>query len=130
MKKRRILVVDDEEFVRRGLRRQMEAAGYDVDEAKDGVDAMEIVKSTELDLVVSDIIMPKADGIELLMEIRKVKGDELPVVAISGGGRTRNLDLLKFAKSLGANAVLAKPITSGQLLATIEETIVPLGCSA
>ena len=130
MQKAQILIVDDEEFVRRGLRRQIESAGHEVHEAKDGVDAMKIVNKTDLNLVVSDIIMPKADGIELIMEIRKVKGEKLPVVAISGGGRTRNLDLLKFAKSLGADAVLAKPITSNQLLSTISETMLPVGCPA
>ena len=126
MEKAKILVVDDEEFVRRGLRRQIESAGHEVYEVRDGVDAMEIVKSNRLNLVISDIIMPNADGIELILEIRRLRGHDLPVVAISGGGRMRNLNLLKYAESLGANVVLSKPITSGQLLRTIEETMLPV----
>ena len=126
MHKGQILVVDDEQFVRRGLRRQLESAGFGVLEAADGAMAMGIVASTKVDLVVSDIIMPKTDGIELLLQIKRANYD-IPVLAISGGGRTKNPDLLKFADTLGADGVLAKPFTSEQLLTAIFELVEPTG---
>ena len=111
----KILVVDDDAMVRRTIRASLQRVGHDVVEAGDGLEAIGVLKKAEVDLVVSDIIMPEVDGIGLLLKLRK-QFPRLRVIVISGGGRAQNVDFLRMAQTLGANHVLAKPFTRATLL--------------
>ena len=111
----RILVVDDDPNILRNVREVLEEEGHEVREAVAGREAMELLAEASVDLIVSDINMPKMDGIELLIRVR----DEYPgtrPVAMSGGGYIAKEELLRNASMLGAVAILEKPFTVEQLV--------------
>lgn len=110
-----ILVIDDEELARFTVREILEGAGHTVSDACDGNLGLALLKSENIDLVVTDIIMPNKEGVETIMETRR-DFPALPIIAISGGGRTRNRDFLKLAEQYGANHTLTKPFSENELL--------------
>lgn len=118
----RVLVIDDEELARFTIREILEGAGYDVEEAENGRIGVDMQNATPFDLIVTDIIMPEKEGVETIIDLKKDYPD-LGIIAISGGGRTRNLDFLKLSERFGASKILAKPFTEGQLLEAVEETL-------
>jgi DNA-binding NtrC family response regulator len=113
-----ILVVDDEEDVREVLQGILESADYRVTTAADGNEASKLLAAEKFSLVLTDLLMPDRDGIEVVGELRK-KYPSTPVIVMSGGGRMRHVEYLKMAKTFGAHAVLEKPFKSEQLLTTI-----------
>lgn len=113
-----ILLVDDNGEFRKVLSVALKDAGYAVIEAADGQQALTLLRTTTVDLVVADVVMPEHDGLELLTELRK-KYPSLPIIAMSGDS-PRFTDLfLKTAKKMGAAHVLRKPFKVDELLATI-----------
>jgi CheY-like chemotaxis protein len=118
----RILVIDDEELIRETIRMKLEQSGHEVIEAGNGVEGLLALEQHAVDLVVTDIIMPEQEGIETIRRIRD-RDPNVGIIAISGGGRTRNFGFLEFAKKLGANCALSKPFTGTQLLALVEDTL-------
>jgi len=115
---RRILVIEDEPSLRRALVRMLGRAGYDVAEADNGAAGLELWRACGADLVLTDIQMAEKTGIEVVVELRAF-APTLPVVAMSGGSRSRDLDLLGDAELLGAIAVLHKPFTYDDLITTV-----------
>jgi len=118
----RVLVVDDEEMTRFTLREILEGAGHEVMEAENGVRGLEAQRGFRCDLVITDIIMPDKEGVEFVKDLRS-SFPNLPIIAISGGGRTHNLDFLEIARRFGANAILAKPFTRAALMAAIDTAL-------
>lgn len=114
----RILVIDDEDMVRTTVRLILEKNGHQVIEAKNGNDGLRVAGGAKPDLVITDIIMPEKEGLETIMEMKALV-PTARIVAMSGGGRARNLDFLTVAKKLGADQALRKPFTSAQLLETV-----------
>lgn len=110
-----ILVIDDEELVRQTLESILREAGFDVATAANGEEGLKFLGDHAVDLVVTDILMPQKEGIETIVQMRKFH-PHLGVVAISGGGRTRNLEPLKFARQLGADATIPKPFEPEDLV--------------
>jgi CheY-like chemotaxis protein len=119
----RILVVDDEAAVRRYVRRLLEAEGYAVGEAGDGIEALEFVRSTAegWDLVVSDIVMPRCNGIELQQTLSGL-ASALPVILMSGYA-TSQLSEIGIAAPCG---VLVKPFKAQELLDEVRRCL-PVG---
>jgi YesN/AraC family two-component response regulator len=115
-----ILVVDDEPMVREGLKLALEMEGYAAITASDGNEALKLVERNKPNLIITDIIMPDRDGIEVICSVRK-KNPDIKIIAISGGGRISASDHLRAASQLGANAILAKPFTTDQLLNEIRK---------
>ncbi len=118
----RILIIDDEALVRLTLRQMLEMAGHDVAEASNGVEGIQSCKAHSPELVITDIIMPKKEGIETIIELQ----DDYPkvkIIAISGGGRTRNKDYLKFASDLGVRHVMAKPFSADELQNVVRDAL-------
>jgi CheY-like chemotaxis protein len=109
-------------MVRATIRASLLRAGHAVLEAGDGFEAIGVLERDEVDLVVSDIIMPEVDGIGLLLKLRK-QYPQLRVIVISGGGRTQNVDFLRMAETLGADRVLAKPFTPDQLQSAVQAVL-------
>jgi two-component system chemotaxis response regulator CheY len=103
-----ILLVDDDAMVRETIRHILVAEDHDVASAQDGREAVEQFAAGNFDLVVTDIIMPEKDGIEIIKEFRQLRPD-IRILAISGGGRIGNTDFLRIAEKLGAYAIIAKP---------------------
>lgn len=110
-----ILVVDDEEPVRKLLQRILEKADYRVVTASTGREAIDKVSSSDVSLVLLDIIMPGMDGFQTLELIRK-KSD-IPVIMVTAIGKTTSLH---DSLGLGADDYVKKPFRSGELLARIE----------
>lgn len=97
----------------------LEAAGHRVACAADGREAVKILAGQTFDLVITDMLMPDSDGLELLASVKKNRA-ATPVLVMSGGGMIGVGDYLKVAQKLGAHAVLAKPFTSEALLAAVD----------
>jgi DNA-binding NtrC family response regulator len=110
----RILVVDDEVAIRAAILRALERDGHDIILAFDGLEAAKALREAGADLALIDIHMPRMDGIELLVAFQAV-APTMPVVVMSGGGRSGQLDLLPDLRLLGATGILAKPFTLGEL---------------
>ena len=113
-----ILLVEDEEQLRSMLRFVLESAGHEVEEAGNGKEAIESYRSRPADLLVTDIVMPEKEGIETIIQLRK-SYPKVKVIAMSGGGRTGDLNYLELARKLGANHVLAKPFSNSEFLAAV-----------
>jgi len=118
----RLLIIDDERLARLTLRKILERAGHEVMEASTGNEGLAMFRAKPCDLVITDIIMPDKEGIETIIELKR----DFPgvrVIAISGGGRTRNLDFLKLASRYGAEQVLAKPFSQEDLVGAVNEVL-------
>ncbi|MBI3710326.1 MAG: response regulator [Proteobacteria bacterium] len=118
----RILIIDDEELLRRTVQRTLADAGYDVVDAADGEAGLEQLKHGTFDIAVVDIFMPGKEGIETIMQLRRSR-PAMKIIAISGGGAPGEWNLLGVAQRLGADRALAKPFTSDQLLAVVKEVL-------
>lgn len=119
-----VLVVDDDALVGQTIVALLSAEGYRVARALNGYEALDLIGTEHFDLVISDIYMPDMDGIELLRHLRRQESAPA-FVAISGGGRTVQVDYLGLAQRLGARAILRKPFTRAQLRATVERALAP-----
>jgi DNA-binding NtrC family response regulator len=119
----RLLLVDDDEMVRNTLRTALRRAGHEVAVARNGREALRRVERDDAyDLVITDILMPEMEGIETILALKRLDPGS-KVIAISGGGRTGNVEFLKMAQRLGAVATLCKPFGVGQLLTSIDEAL-------
>jgi len=118
-----ILIVDDEPSVRFMIKEMIEPVGYEVIEAGDGAEAYNICNNNALDLIVSDIVMPEKNGIDLIIQLKK-EFPSIPVIAISGGGGVAgHYDYLEIAKLVGANNILKKPFSAKEICAHIENAL-------
>ena len=117
-----ILVVDDEDQLRAFIRIVLEQAGHLVLLAQNGKEALQIARQISIDLIITDIVLPDFDGLELLGEL-KPKQSNMKVVAMSGKGQQLRLDVLKIAQKLGAIHTLEKPFTVTILLQTIQDIL-------
>ena len=113
-----ILIIDDDESVRRSLGRILEREGYEVLAAEDGARGMRLLEEHRPALVVTDVFMPEMDGIEILMGVREADAS-IPIVVVSGGGQTPAAHVLEDASQLGADAILRKPFERTEVLETV-----------
>ena len=116
----KIIVIDDDPLIRAALGSALSSWGHEVTCAENGKQGFELFARSSADLLITDIIMPEQEGIETIIEIRKSAPD-LPIIAISGGGRIGATDFLRMARSLGADVVLEKPFTIDALQAGLAE---------
>ncbi len=124
MNMHKILVIEDDPTVRLVFSQFLANAGYDVLVAENGKLGMEMMEKHHPDLIVTDILMPTMDGLEILMEIRK-RRDATPVIAISGGMRNLPISFLEQARLFGARHVFEKPVPLDVLLAAISDSLAP-----
>jgi len=115
----KILVIDDEDRLRRMMRRILAAAGHDVIEAGNGAEGLKQFAAVNPDIVITDILMPEKEGIETIKDLRRANG-AVWIIAISGGGSSQNMMFLDFAKALGADTALAKPFRAEELIAAVD----------
>ena len=115
----KILVIDDNDLVRASTRTILENEGYVVEEASDGDVGIARAKSVLPDLILTDIVMPNKEGIEMIRDLRS-RGYDGPIIAMSGGGRLDATEVLDLAGKLGADACIAKPFKRAELLAKIK----------
>jgi len=116
-----ILAVDDSNSMRQMVTLALKQAGHDVQEAADGVEALEIAKKGAFNLVISDVNMPRMDGISLIRELRKLpsyKFTPLLMLTTESGG-----DKKQEGKAAGATGWIVKPFNPDQLLATVSRVL-------
>ncbi|MDX1493191.1 MAG: response regulator [Longimicrobiales bacterium] len=117
-----ILVVDDDDRLRRDITALLRRSGYRVTEAGTGKEAVRLLEESGMDLIVTDINMPDMDGIELIVSVSRQQ-PPTPVVAISGGGYMPRELLLANADLLGAVETIAKPFEASDLLDAVRRAL-------
>ena len=111
---KRVLIVDDEEVIRKFLKIHLAKLGYEVTEAADGEQAIEQLGKDDFDLLICDIMMPKKDGWEVIKEAKSnPKTKNLPVIVLTA--KNEDSDMFK-GYDLGADYYMTKPFTKAQLL--------------
>jgi DNA-binding response OmpR family regulator len=111
----RLLIVDDEEAIRSGIREYAEFEGYTVDEARDGAEAMRLCHAKDYDVIIMDIMMPGIDGFTAYKEIKKKK--DIPVIMLSARGE--EYDKL-YGFELGIDDYVVKPFSLKELMARVK----------
>lgn len=114
-----ILIIDDEEAIRNALRDILEMEDYEVEEAKDGIDALSKIKQNSYDAIICDIKMPKMDGMEVLERAQLICPD-VPIIMISGHG---DIDTAVETVKKGAFDYISKPPDLNRLLITIRNAL-------
>lgn len=114
-----ILISEDNPILRATLARTLEALGHTVVVAADGIEAETATCREPVDLVLTDLIMPDRDGLELIQVLKRYR-PELPIIAMSGGGRAKAFELSELARDLGADASLRKPFKRAVLIEAID----------
>ena len=114
-----ILLVDDDEAFRAAVCRSLRSAGHAVEEAANGKQALKLIAAEIPDILITDILMPDTDGIELTTAVKQVHPG-VRILAISGRRQLGDVDLLTLASMLGADATLSKPFAPEQLLEKVE----------
>jgi len=118
---KRILIVDDEVSLRALVRVNLEVDGLEVSEAVDGIEAMNMLKESQPDLILLDIMMPGKDGIEVLEELaadEKLRG--IPVILLTAKGE---LEDLERGAALGARGHITKPFDPEQMVRTVKAAL-------
>jgi two-component system, chemotaxis family, chemotaxis protein CheY len=118
----RVLVIDDQEPIRRIVRRALEQDGHEVADASDGAAGMALLDRAPVDVVITDIFMPGMDGIQALREIRK-RFPAVKVIAMSGGDSSGLMDLRRDAELLGAVKSLSKPFTAREIVDVVRSAL-------
>jgi DNA-binding NtrC family response regulator len=117
-----ILLVDDDPDLIGALRnrfRTAEKGRWHILTASNGKEALEVVSRSGVDVVVTDILMPDKDGLELVMELHKAH-PAVKIIAMSGGGPRIGTEPLKFARQLGAHMTIEKPFEFARLVEMLE----------
>ena len=116
----RVLVVDDDAGVRNFLRMLLELEGYEVALAANGLEALEMQRQDPAGIILTDLFMPEAEGMETIVQLR----GEFPqtrIIVMSGGGAHLGTDYLKLARELGAAKTLKKPFAPQDLIDALRE---------
>ena len=118
----RVLVIDDDEMTRALVRHMLDGEGHQVEEAPNGREGLRLFGKHQPDLVLTDINMPGLDGHDVITAIR-MGGAQVPIIAISGGGRGSRDELLLKASRLGAAEVIMKPFEYRQLVGAVDRAL-------
>lgn len=114
----RVLIVDDDAMVRDSFAVVLQGAGHEIAVAADGRKGLDLHAREPFDLIVTDIVMPEMEGIEMIRRLKRDSPD-VAVIAISGGARLEPSYHLNVARALGADETLAKPIKPRDLVAAV-----------
>ena len=117
-----ILLIDDDMSVLDVMSEMLRLEGHEVTVAANGREAVDCCHQDNFDLVITDLIMPEKEGLETIADIRRHYA-EIPIIAISGGGRLGPNDYLETARFIGANATLAKPFARTELIRAVDSLL-------
>jgi len=117
-----ILVVDDDDAVCRMITLALEIAGHEVTSVCQARQALALLETNHFDLVITDLVMPDVEGIEIIMRVSQAH-TPVPVVAISGEGADGPEEYLGIARLLGATCTLPKPFDCRRLLQVVEDAL-------
>ncbi len=116
----KVLVIDDEPQIRSLIKTFLTRSGYEVDEAGDGIEGVERMKANPAEVVITDILMPKQEGLETIRQIRKDFPD-VKVIAMSGGSQLTVMDFLPIAEKFGAARIFHKPLDFTAMVDAVKE---------
>ncbi|MGL4571635.1 MAG: response regulator transcription factor [Clostridium sp.] len=116
--RKNILVVDDDKDIRELITVYMQTENFNVDKASNGEEALKLIEEKKYDLVLLDIMMPKIDGLQTLIEIRKTQ--TMPVIFLTA--KNEEIDMIK-GLALGADDYIAKPFSSMELIARVKSQL-------
>jgi CheY-like chemotaxis protein len=119
---KRILIIDDDLNMRETIREILSVENYEIVITADGKEGISLHRLRAFDLIITDIIMPDMDGIEIIIELKKNHKDT-KIIAISGGGYYYADDYLETARALGANTVIEKPFENEELTNTVNNLL-------
>ena len=122
LESRLVLIMEDDAVLLKAIAGWFLTAGCTIMTAPDGAVGLKKFEQIRPDLVIADIIMPEREGVETIMAM-KSRDATVPILAISGGGRIGSSQFLSLALGLGANAALAKPFRSREILAAASELL-------
>jgi|JI9StandDraft_2_1071091.scaffolds.fasta_scaffold106232_2 DNA-binding response OmpR family regulator len=114
----KVIVVDDNPAIGTMIARMLDETEFNCTILTSAENLVQRLQDDPIDLLITDILMPGVEGIELILSVQAAF-PALPIVAMSGGGNAIGMDVLRNAQQLGAKVVLAKPFTRGELLATM-----------
>lgn len=117
-----ILVIEDDDSILNLFGQFFEGEGFTVSRASNGKEGLNLIKQQKPDLVITDIMMPEMDGLEVIRELRNQHAG-LPVIAISGGMKMTRANFLPHAKKFGADCVFEKPVSLTALLAVVRKLL-------
>lgn len=117
-----ILVIEDDELVASAIEAVLMKAGHTATLAGNGELGLTKFAAAPTDLVITDIIMPRKEGIATIRELRE-RVPNLPIIAISGGGHAKNIEFLRSAANLAATEVLSKPFSNSDLIAMVAKLL-------
>lgn len=115
-----ILLIDDDEDVRRTIKAMLESGRHKVVVAEDGTEGVRIFDMQPIDLVVTDIVMPHGDGLEVITRMKRRQSD-LPIIGMSGVSAKEAV--LEMAVMSGADVVLEKPLPRDELLQHVDRCL-------
>jgi DNA-binding NtrC family response regulator len=118
----KILIIDDDDFLRKSYAAALKQQNFEVVELADGCKAIQIINAEAPDIVLTDILMPDCDGIEVISRIRE-HNKAINIIAMSGGGRIDSAFYLDMATALGVVAVFEKPFSLNKLLETLKSIL-------
>lgn len=118
----RILIIDDDRELAQSIREILVDEGFRVDMASNGREGIRLQNTMPYELIITDIVMPEEDGLEVIMWVRKTHPNT-KLIAISGGGYFDSRDYLLMAKELGAKIVLCKPFEIKSLLSGVRRLL-------
>src|ERR1043165_9103568 len=117
----KVLVIDDDAIILRAIGNILKKDGYEVITAKDGREGISKLDVDEYDAVVTDLMMPHANGLEVVAKLRSIKGkDHIGIIVCSSVG---NEETISEAYRLGANGYMKKPVKASELLSNISQLI-------
>ncbi len=119
---KRILVVDDDFGMRLVMRRILEKEGYHVEEARDGAEAIEMLRKSRYGLVITDLIMPEKTGFEVIHELLEMQPGA-KIIAFSGGGVLGSAACLDIARRDGAVKTFSKPFDMADFVSSVKELL-------
>jgi DNA-binding response OmpR family regulator len=117
-----ILLIEDDPAVRDTFEIILSTDNHQITTAENGAVGLERLAAGGIDLVLTDIIMPQCDGVEVIRTMRR-QADAPPVIAISGGSRTSSVNYLEVAQMLGAQQILSKPVGALELLGAVKKVL-------
>jgi DNA-binding response OmpR family regulator len=117
---KRILVVDDNADLRSTIQALLQADGFEVAVAGNGEAALALHRSSPADVVITDLFMPDKDGIETILELKKLS-PKVKIVAMSGWTSTQGSDYLRVAREIGAAVTLQKPFDPQELSRVVRQ---------
>ena len=114
----KILIIDDNDSFRKMLTEMLRRAGHEILEAENGIIGIDLFNKYPVELVITDMYMPKISGQDVIIELRN-NYPKVKIIAISGGGDSGSLKYLKNTQNFGADKYLSKPFTMKELLETV-----------